>query len=248
MNEPVLTPLQGAWLAFLWLLWAGLLFGGLAFGKPDAARERRMPAWTGLGSSAGLVVAGWSWICISRGSGAEKYALLIAVGMTLGLVGDLCMARLMPLSQPVLGGMAAFGLGHMAYIAAALMLAIQSGLTSPGPLYGAWLGWLAIGVAGWYFVVWRGQKPGTLHWAALPYALLLASTAGAATGLAVQAATLLPFAVGGALFLVSDLILASRLFSGRRFPWIDDVVWLTYGPGQMLIVYSIGAVRWLWPR
>ena len=53
-------------------------------------------------------------------------------------------------------------------------------------------------------------------------------------------------AVGAALFLLSDLILAGGLFSDLKFPLIDDVVWLTYGPGQMLIVYSVGAaMQWL---
>ena len=50
-----------------------------------------------------------------------------------------------------------------------------------------------------------------------------------------------PLALGGALFLLSDLILAGDMFSGLYFPLIGDVIWLTYGPAQMLIVYSIGA-------
>ena len=86
----------------------------------------------------------------------------------------------------------------------------------------------------------RGHTPTTLHWAALPYALLLASTAGFATGLALQDATLLPLALGAALFLLSDLILAAQLFNHLHFPLIGDVIWLTYGPGQMLIVYTLG--------
>jgi hypothetical protein len=80
-----------------------------------------------------------------------------------------------------------------------------------------------------------------LHWVALPYALLLASTAGVATGLALQDTAFWPMAAGAALFLLSDLILAAQLFNGRRFRLIDDVIWLTYGPGQMLIVYSVAA-------
>jgi hypothetical protein len=99
--------------------------------------------------------------------------------------------------------------------------------------------WLLIGLVGWYIAVYRGQKPTVLHWAALPYALLLASTAGLASGLAVQAPVFVPLALGGALFLLSDLILAARLFSGAHFYLIDDVVWLTYGPAQALLVYAV---------
>ena len=35
-----------------------------------------------------------------------------------------------------------------------------------------------------------------------------------------------------------DLILAAQLFSGLAFPLIGDVIWLTYGPAQALIVYA----------
>ena len=41
-----------------------------------------------------------------------------------------------------------------------------------------------------------------------------------------------------------DLMLAAGLFSGWRHPRRDDIVWLLYGPGQMLIVYSV-ALAWL---
>ncbi|MBK7217160.1 MAG: hypothetical protein IPH95_08940 [Candidatus Promineofilum sp.] len=81
-----------------------------------------------------------------------------------------------------------------------------------------------------------------IHWIALPYALLLATTAGLATGLALAEGRLAPLALGTALFLLSDLILAGEMFSGLSFPLIDDVIWLTYGPAQMLIVYSVAAV------
>jgi hypothetical protein len=103
--------------------------------------------------------------------------------------------------------------------------------------------WWAIGFVGWYFAVFRGQEATALHWAALPYALLLASTAGMATSLAVQDRAYVPFAIGGALFLVSDLILAAELFNDAEFRFIGDVIWFTYGVGQMLIVMTAGAAR-----
>ncbi len=48
--------------------------------------------------------------------------------------------------------------------------------------------------------------------------------------------------IGAILFLTSDLILATRLFNNAFFWLIDDVVWLTYGPGQMLIVFGAAGV------
>lgn len=98
-------------------------------------------------------------------------------------------------------------------------------------------------LAGWWWFVYRGQKATPLHWSALFYALLLASTAGFATSLAVQQdASFVLLAVGATLFLLSDLILAGELFSDLHFPYIGDVVWLTLGPAQKLIVYSVGII------
>jgi hypothetical protein len=229
---------QGLWLLGLLLLWAALLFGGFLCGKLDARQTRRMPTWTRLVSSVVLVAAAWSWYWLTRGSAANTVALLIAVGMTLGMLGDVFMAKLLPVPQYVLWGMVAFGLGHVAYISAFWRLGNLRGLDASSR-WGAWAVWLLVGLIGWYFAVYRGQKPTVLHWAALPYALLLASTAGLASSRAVQAPVFVPLALGGALFLLSDLILAARLFSGAHFYLIDDVVWLTYGPAQALIVYAI---------
>lgn len=232
---------QSAWLIGLLIAWAALLYGGLLWRKPQPGRAGRMPVQTRLLSSATLVVAGWSWAFFSRDTAAAAYAIGIAAGMTLGLLGDLFMARLLPGPQPVLAGMAAFGLGHLAYIAAGLGFGNRYGLDAWLPRYGAWGVWLLIGAVGWYLAARPDRRPTALHWAALPYALLLASTAGVASGLALQAGALLPFAAGAALFLFSDLLIALRMFSQRRFQRLDDLIWLTYGPGQMLIVYSIGA-------
>lgn len=202
-----------------------------------------MPLETRMLSSLTLVVAGWAWWWTSRNSDVRDYARLIAMGMTLGFVGDLFMARLLPAPEPVLGGIAAFGLGHIVYIAAMWRFARANGLEAGRTRWGAWAAWLVVGGVGWYVVVFRGQDATALHWAALPYALLLASTAGIATGMALQAPVFQPLALGAALFLFSDLILAARLFNDLDFPMINDVVWLTYGPGQALIVYSVGAAH-----
>jgi hypothetical protein len=230
---------QSGWLIALWLSWALLLFGGFLLGKTSNDGSRRMPAWSRLASSAVLVVAAWSWYVVAGGGMAEGLALWVAVGMTLGFVGDLFMARLLPVRQPVIGGMAAFGLGHVAYISGWLSWSNQAGLTDPALRWGAVSVWLLLGAIGWYGAVYRGQRPSLLHWLALPYGLLLAATAGVTSGLALQNTAFIPLAIGAALFLLSDLILAARLFSNLHFRFVDDVVWLTYGPAQMLLVYSL---------
>ncbi len=246
MLPSILTSAQRWWLLALLALWAGLLFGGFLFGAPSSDQSHRMPLATRLLSSVVLVVAAWSWFIFCRGTQIERYSLLVALGMSFGLLGDLYMAGLIPLGNRVLGGIAAFGIGHILYISAIVSFGNQQGLNAPSARWGALAVWLLIGLVGWYVVVFRGQQATALHWAALPYALLLAGTAGLATGLALQAPAFIPLALGGALFLLSDLILAGQLFSGLSFRLIGDVIWLTYGPAQMLIVYSIGtALGWV---
>jgi hypothetical protein len=223
----------------LLVIWAALLFGGFAVGPTNAEGTRRIPLWGRLGSSAALVLAAWAWWIFSPAEVATA-SLWLALGMTLGFIGDVFMAHIVPVRQPVIGGMAAFGLGHVAYSTALLILGGAPAFAGGGGVrWAAWLAWLAFGAAGWYLVVWRRSKRGLLQRAALPYALLLASTTGLATGLAILAPGLWALGVGTALFLLSDLVLATQLFNGARWRLIGDVVWLTYGPGQMLIVYAL---------
>jgi hypothetical protein len=215
------------------ILWALLLFGGFVFGMQWPDRTRRMPVWTRMASSLTLVAAAWLF---TREPQLASYAALIAVGMTFGFIGDLFMARLIPTRQYVLGGIGAFGIGHIFYVIGSLQMA--AALQLEVRVIAVLIWWL-IGVIGWLIAVWIGAKDrGALHTAALPYALLLSTTTGIASGIALADSRFLPLALGAALFLFSDLLLAARLFRGVFFPLIDDVVWLTYGPGQMLIVFS----------
>ncbi len=239
------NPLQRVWLIGLVIVWACLLFGGFVFGKTNVKSNRRMPTWTRMASSLALVVATWSWYLFTRNSSVETFSLLIAIGMTLGFIGDLFLAELIPLWKPIFGGIAAFGLGHLAYCSALLLFGNQSGLNAPVPRWGALFLWLLIGLCGWYLVVFRGSKTSTLHYAALAYALLLSCTAGLATGVALQSPAFIPVAIGGGLFLVSDLVLAAELFNDLQFPLIGDVVWLTYGPAQMLIVFAVNSALYV---
>jgi hypothetical protein len=219
-------------------LWAAIFFGGLLFGRLDAERTRRMPRWSRVGSSAVLALAAWGWAWVAWGQPSRAFALLIAVGMSCGLLGDLFMARVIRLGNRVAGGMASFGLGHVAYIAALLTLGGLQAARDPATRWLAWGAWLVVGLAGWYLAVYRGGQPGALRWAALPYALLLATTAGLAWGLAIETPHLWPLAAGSTLFLLSDLLLANRVFNKTYFYRVEDLIWLAYGPGQALIVFG----------
>lgn len=237
---------ESLWMVTLWLGWGVLLFGGFVFGKPWADGTRRMPVWTRMVSSFVLVVAGWSILLMNRDGRdtTQTLMLCIAIGMTCGFIGDLFMARLILKGDAfIFGGIAAFSVGHIAYIYGLLSYANLSGMDFTGGRWAALIVWWVIALAGWYVVIYRGAKNSPngiefLHFAALGYALLLATTVGVATGLALSSPVFIITAIGAALFLLSDLILAAQLFSGLYFRLVDDVVWLTYGPGQMLIVFG----------
>jgi hypothetical protein len=197
-----------------------------------------------MGSSLTLVVVAWSWCSFAWTTPVRLFGLLVALGMTLGFTGDLILADILPFPSPVLGGIGAFGLGHIAYCAALLHFARRSRIGAPAQRWAAWLCWLILAAIAWAIIGFPSAQPAALRWAALPYTLLLASTAGLATGLALQVRPFIPLAVGSALFLFSDLILAGQLFEAFHFPLLNAAVWLTYGPGQMLIVYSVnGAIQ-----
>lgn len=242
MNLTPLASTQRIWLLFLLILWAAFLWGGFLLGP--TRENRRISRRMRIASSVTLVAAGWSWRFFAADSDVWQYAFLLAMGVTFGLIGDLFLANLLShsRSRSVMGGIGAFAIGHLFYISGLLLLVNRFHLNQPGPLWGALMVFWLAALAGWYVVVLRGQeKPSALHWAALPYALLLATTAGLAAGVALQNPAFFYLALGAFLFLFSDLVLAGALFSDLHFPLVHDVVWLTYGPGQMLIVFSVGA-------
>ena len=232
-------PAQSLWLLFLVILWAVLLFGGFVFGSSEE-EGRRMPKWTRLSSSAVLVLAGWSWLLFTIEGAVFVYALSIALGMSFGFLGDLFIAGVFTKSGGKMGGIASFALGHICYISAVFWL-LGSGPSSS--TISALLIWWLIAVVGWYFIVYRGAVVTRLHWLVLPYALILATTAGTGTALALQEPAFWPLVLGAALFLLSDMILGGAWFNDLQLPNIHDIIWLTYGPGQMLIVYSIATAN-----
>ncbi|MEQ8673682.1 MAG: lysoplasmalogenase [Aggregatilineales bacterium] len=249
-----LSKSQGFALVLLLMIWAQLLFGGMMVGNPNPERTRRMPVWTRIGSSVMLVFAAWILFSFLPAPQANPlnpiltdnvydYVIYIAIGMTLGLIGDLFMAKVIriPRVDPVLPGMIAFGLGHIVYILGLLDIASKLSLNNDATLQASLVVWWIIAGGLWFALIFlpAREKRGLLHFAALPYALLLASTVAIACALALENNQFVLVALGAILFLVSDLILAMHLFNKTYFPLIDDVVWLTYGPGQMLIVYGI---------
>ena len=213
-----------------------LLFVGLLLGKRDTHGVNRIPRPLRMLSSALVLLA-------ALAQARRGPARLVAAGMGCGFAGDLIMAELVPLPEHVLFGMLSFGLGHGCYLRALDARARQSGRAMPPAgrlaLPFAW----AVALAGWLGMVRNPTISAALNYGALAYALLLASMAGAAAALASADRRYAGAALGGGLFLLSDLILAARLFRQAHFAQIGDVVWLTYIAGQALIVDGLGRDR-----
>lgn len=221
-------------------LWAALLLGGLIVARllPDPGGSI-LGTVGRMGSSLALVVIGiLAWLQVSETS--RRYSLFIAVGMFLGTVGDFFNANLLtfiPKIQPTLGAIIAFGIGHVVYMKGMFDVLRNFTDLKSFKIVISILFWQVAAVVGWYGIVYLAPEPTSLLWPALGYTMLLAGTAGLATAIAMHRKSVWPLALGAALFLISDLILAVGLFRGS-FPFRSEAVWLTYGPGQMLIVAS----------
>jgi uncharacterized membrane protein YhhN len=248
----VLRPVVAARMAAgFWVLWSTTLIGGtlMSFREPETLPVSRdtFLLVSHLGSSLCLVAAAYLWFLGFSRSRAATTVALFAAGMVLGALGDFfnggALQDLVPLPDPVLGGIAAFALGHICYISGCVRVAQRLGIRSRARFWGAVIFWQVFALVGWYFVVFRGARsgPSLLVWAALPYSLLLAGMTGLASSLALEDKRFFALALGGVLFLVSDLILAFGMFHGE-FANATHAVWLTYGPAQMLIVFSLGLI------
>ncbi len=252
-NDRVIKTNRRAWetanrmpttLKALWVVWLVLLAGGLVVQQTEIAGRSNWATFGRLGSSVVLVIAAWLWHASYRGSSASWYTLMIAIGIVLGTIGDFFNAGVLQsfieLPNPVLGGIAAFGLGHIAYIAGCWDVIRKANLTSIAKMWIAILAWQVIAVIGWLLIVLPSEveEAKIAIWPALPYSMLLAGTAGVATGMVLQDRRFTILAVGAALFLFSDLVLAWGMFQGS-IAYQTAAVWIPYGGGQMLIVYAI---------
>lgn len=218
-------------------IWGILLFGGFFFGTLNKEETHKIPTHSRLLSSFTLVVTAWMWFAIAQGTPIDVFAGWVAVGMTFGLLGDIFMAKVLNIEPHVLYGMVAFGIGHILYIIGTWMVALPHNV--PFPDIPTLVIWWIIAIVAWYIVVYRNSNKSTLIYISLPYALLLASTVGFTMRLAWLDSTFTLVTLGAILFLISDLLLAIQLFKNAHFKYIGDVVWLLYGPAQMLIVLGV---------
>ncbi len=205
---------------------------GFLLGQPNEERTHKSFRWSRLFSSAALVGAALLW----WGEGRAVYAALLLGGMACSFLGDLIMARVLPLPKYVVFGMAAFGAAHILYIIGYLAAARTLGLAPVG----AWAGGAAVGLLLapllWWGLVRNPRADPMLNYGSLGYSMLLGGMAGVALGLAVQEIRFALPAAGAFLFLASDLILGMELLRHKVWFPVGDAVWTLYILGQAMIV------------
>ncbi len=207
------------------------------FGHTDAGRTRRTLKPLRLSTSWILVVCAWI-IWSATHTTLRTPALLIALGMTCGAIGDLILAGVIKVPHALIGGIVIFSIGHLCYIAAFSQTAQALGLSDP---FSESLLWVIFVVAAsflWFFLIYNPVKSRVLNFGSLLYGWLIAIMAGVATALALQDARFTLTALGGILFLISDILLGNRELRDHDWFLVHDVVWVLYITGQALIVLT----------
>lgn len=171
--------------------------------------------------------------------------LLIGLGLAFGALGDFALTRR---SQTAfLRGMAIFAAGHMSYIAAFWMRAQTitervPPVASSGPSLAALIGLAVLLLS---TELWLAPRTGALRWPVRGYVLVIGVMGLTALQLVPHpenaGATYLR--CGAALFILSDLLLALRLFVlpiGRAAHGLSLALWPAYWFGQWLILLGAG--------
>ncbi|GAA1884430.1 lysoplasmalogenase [Streptantibioticus ferralitis] len=172
------------------------------------------------------VLAAWS---AARGGPRS-----LVVALLFGCGGDTLL--MLGGNGPFLAGMGCFAAGHVVYITA---FARRGGLAAgrrtraAAVLYG--LGWATS-------LVTLGPSLGALRWPVAGYSLLLSTMALSAAGLSVHTCA------GGALFLLSDSLIAAGLAHWPQLPRPEFWIMLTYLGGQYLLATGLVAARDVVPR
>lgn len=217
-----------------------LLVVGFVRGPYTPARHGRIPKALELPQSFILIgVAALIWLTAGQGTPLAGMAICFLIGMVFGWLGDLFMANIFKQKDHILFGMGAFAVGHIFYMVAFAQIAGQFSYGRPEAYLIGLLATEGIAVVLWRVLVYK-PGAGGFQYVALGYGAFLAAMGGFALAIALQAPIFLALAIGAVLFLFSDTLIAADLFAQRRFPFMGDVIWVTYIAAQALIVCSGG--------
>ncbi len=229
-------------IVILFLFQLALFIGGILGPWRDANTNGRLPRAARMLLSFSLVVA--AFLIWQSGTKMPVYAQWVVWGMAASFIGDLVMARLIPFPNRLIGGMLAFGLAHLLYIAAYNQTIRTISALEPynrfatGLLIGL-VGYGLVLILGWWLLIRNPNKATVLNAGALVYGGVIAVMASFALALALAlGGAFWLTALGGLFFLSSDFIIGMTDIHGISLKNANDWIWLTYVAGQMGIIYA----------
>jgi uncharacterized membrane protein YhhN len=191
----------------------------------------------------GVLMIGWRASALRTGVKAAAVAFLaiaayvagaplpLIAALTASAVGDAFLAG--DAKRWLAGGLAAFLLAQIAYV----WLFVDDGFgwvileAEPARAVGA----AAALAAGAALLVWIWRSLDALRPAVAAYAAALSLMTATAFTLPHR---LWPAMAGSAAFMISNAILAARLFKGLRGRWADYLVWWSYYGAQFAIAWA----------
>jgi hypothetical protein len=225
------------WIAQVVIFTAGWL--GPWRDVPPRATNGRLPVAIRMLLSLSLVCAA----LLIRQRGRPEFAAythLVFLGMAASFVGDLIMARLLPLPNRLIGGMLAFAAAHALYVSAYVSALHLRGASVDNA--GLWLGLALYGacsLGGWWLFIRNPARGTAVNTGALVYGTWIAVMAAFALALAAGlGGAWWIVALGGFLFVASDFLIGITDIRGVRIRNANDWIWLTYVAGQMGIIYA----------
>jgi len=180
-----------------------------------------LPGPGGLAWKAGgIVLLGFS--------AAARRAWLPAAGLLLSAIGDV----LLELDGWFVGGMAAFGMAHLCYLAA-----FAGWIRSEGINRKAWPWAVLVVAVSAGLGVWFMPGMGDLLWPALAYQLIISGMVITA----VLSKAPLGARLGAVAFMASDSLIAVGKFAHLGVP--IGSVWVTYAGAQILLAWALPRTR-----
>jgi uncharacterized membrane protein YhhN len=181
----------------------------------------------GLLKGLPILILAWTVYAVADAN-APAYARLVALGLVLSAVGDVCLV----FAGGFLAGLGAFLLAHCCYIAA---FALGTLPTRQSVLVAGGLAVVALAMLRYLWPhVARLRVPVTIYVTALSLMAWCAAARAMGPGAGMPATAA---AIGALTFLVSDGVLAVDRFA-HRFAGAHAVVMVTYYAAQILIARS----------
>ena len=166
-------------------------------------------------------------------------SVLLFMAMAFCFLGDLILAKIIPVPESFLTGMAAFAIGQILYILLFRKVLKEAKQKTRDRIFYqsiVVLGLILLGV--WGCLVIPADADLMLTIAILVYGGLLVTMASYAMQLLVLSKKYLLVGLGGVSFLISDMVIALTSVVGMEIPQKKHIIWFTYTFALMGMIYG----------